>query len=286
MWGPFLSPSHVKPAHDEATILLAHQKRSSHTPLLDALCNMLPCRNGPSSQRDTDPNIWRDFALIMLHWAALQDKTTTLPRNLRTSFNATSSAQSDALWILGEHHFWGTHGAPRNLTLALAYYERLASKDNATAHGRIGFLRSNLVVCNVYGIPNSTLLSNLHYSMGTQGGDWHARNALAYRHHYGLGMPQDQRKAVTLYAALADEAYKTFQAGPPGGRTIPYNKASLDSQAILSALGDFDGFIPQENWNKRWRFSMRRFLPHLHGSFADTAAVKKSVIYISVICAG
>ena len=67
--------------------------------------------------------------------------------------NDNPSALADALWVLGEHSLWGTHGSRPDLARARACYQRLVDighdqnghsvAGNASAHARLAFLEGS-----------------------------------------------------------------------------------------------------------------------------------------------
>ncbi|SNX83941.1 related to Sel-1 homolog precursor [Melanopsichium pennsylvanicum] len=206
---------------------------------------------------------------------------------LRTAFiDVTSTNQSsvgretalaDALWVLGEHSLWGTHGSQPNLARARACYQRLADfghdqfgismAGNASAHARLAFLEGSGWESTVRGdwkpLPNefSTWSSFsspsaddvrsawkrrrelfaqlktddgqrqakavLHYTIAANAGHAPSQMALGFRYKQGIGVTPSCWNAVELYEKAAEDTYKRFQAGPPGGLTLPYTKIRI-----------------------------------------------------------
>lgn len=64
-----------------------------------------------------------------------------LKRIWRSYENASRMNHDEASFELAESAFWGIYQT-RNDTLAKLYYHKLATKGNATAHQRLGFLYS------------------------------------------------------------------------------------------------------------------------------------------------
>lgn len=135
----------------------------------------------------------------------------------------------DALWVLGEHFFWGTHGAQADLQRAQGYFESLAALGNATAHGRLGFIQSSaLTAHNATDAQIARAVS--HYTFGAHLGDRHSQLALAFRYATGLGVSPScndsyafsEAQARTAYAGSLDYYYD---------RMPTYSKVSLASLA-------------------------------------------------------
>lgn len=72
----------------------------------------------------------------------------------------------------------------------------------------------------------------LYYTFAANGDDVGAQMALAFRHWSGIGVKEDCMSALEWYEAVAEKAMAIFQAGPPGGRTLPLT---------ATRLSDFDG---------------------------------------------
>lgn len=65
------------------------------------------------------------------------------PEASAQSTSSGSKVAADALWVLAEHHLWGTHGVEPDFKKAKKCYERLsrvAQPGNATAHARLALL--------------------------------------------------------------------------------------------------------------------------------------------------
>ncbi|PWN51244.1 HCP-like protein, partial [Violaceomyces palustris] len=67
----------------------------------------------------------------------------------------------------------------------------------------------------------------LHYKAAAEAGDASAQSALGFRHLSGIGVPQSCPDALKWYEKAARQSYERFQAGPPGGLTLPYTKLRL-----------------------------------------------------------
>lgn len=189
-----------------------------------------------------------------------------------------SSALADALWVLGEHSLWGTHGSRPNPARARACYQRLADlghdrfgnsvAGNASAHARLAFLEGSGWESTIRGdwkpLPNEVSTSFpftsspsfddvraawrrrrqlfaqlktddgqrqakavLHYTIAANAGHAPSQMALGYRYKQGIGVASSCWTALDLYEKAAADTYKRFQAGPPGGLTLPYTKISI-----------------------------------------------------------
>ena len=230
MWGPFVGPIHDARApfieHMEENITNAYTNKA----LIEF---MLGSRSQYTEHQAPMPALLaiRTRAIQLLEWVAYPpDDDTSVDAMLRASFafsNETSRAQADALWILGEHYFWGTHGAAPNMTKAYQAYERLARTGNATAHSRLGYMHSSPFLAKVHGFEGSPTEAILHYTIASQKGDWHASNAMAYRLRYAIDVPENCTQSLELYDQLAQQTYKMFLDVPPFGRRLPYSKVRL-----------------------------------------------------------
>lgn len=189
-----------------------------------------------------------------------------------------SSALADALWVLGEHSLWGTHGSQPNLARARACYQRLVDlghdqfgnsvAGNASAHARLAFLEGSGWESTIRGDwkPMSNEQSTwssftssptvddvrsawkkrrelfaklksddaqrqakavLHYTIAANAGHAPSQMALGFRYKAGIGVAPSCWNALELYEKAAEDAYKRFQAGPPGGLTLPYTKIRI-----------------------------------------------------------
>ncbi|CBQ69172.1 related to Sel-1 homolog precursor [Sporisorium reilianum SRZ2] len=199
---------------------------------------------------------------------------------LQTAFKdaGDSAALADALWVLGEHSLWGTHGSQPNLARARACYQRLvdlghdqfghSAAGNASAHARLAFLEGSGWESTIRGdwkpLPNeqstwasftssptvddvrsawkkrrelfSQLKSDdaqrqakavLHYTIAANAGHAPSQMALGFRYKAGIGVAPSCWNALELYEKAAQDAYRRFQAGPPGGLTLPYTKIRI-----------------------------------------------------------
>ena len=234
MWGPFVGPIHDAPSPAMSSIVHNFTSAYSKSSLLDLVRGDMP----PPITPTPDPALQnvRAHAIRLLESVAYPDNDDNDAEHLiRASFiaNQTRTPQSDALWILGEHYLWGTHGAQPDIEKARQAYERLALMGNATAHARLGYLYSSRFMADIHGAPRSEAEALIHYTMAAQEGDWHAMNALAYRQLYGLGTSVNCTESLIWLDHLAQRAHNEFLAGPPGGRTLPYNKVRLSDRVRL-----------------------------------------------------
>lgn len=106
-------------------------------------------------QRATDTLV-RKEAITALEWIAVGSSASgsafsdaidlisgALKYNSTVSSSSKAKVQANALWVLGEHFLWGTHGARPDVARATRAYSRLAAMTgNASAHARLGFLEA------------------------------------------------------------------------------------------------------------------------------------------------
>ena len=237
MWGPFIGP--VREAPHALMHEIVHNYTSSYTK--SALVDLARANPSPDVDFHTASaslRAVRTHAIRLLEWVAYPpDDDTSVDAMLRASFafsNETSRAQADALWILGEHYFWGTHGSAPNMTKAYQAYERLSKTGNATAHSRLGYMHSSPFLAKVYGFKGSDTDAIVHLALATQEGDWLASNAMGYRLMHGIGTSANCTESLVIFDHLARRSHEVFEQGPPGGRTLPYSKVRLSDRMRLS----------------------------------------------------
>ncbi|UZJ51868.1 hypothetical protein CBS101457_001188 [Exobasidium rhododendri] len=151
-----------------------------------------------------------------------------------------SRPHADALWVLGFHSLWGTHGTTPKPARAKACFERLAALNgNATAHNKLAWLEGGAwgeEGWNLMGVIDAGIPSNeeerqakalVHYAAAARAGDTSAQNSLAFRFQAGIGVEQDCGAALYWYEKVAEDAHQRFTSGPPGGLTLPYTHLRL-----------------------------------------------------------
>lgn len=245
MWGPFVAPLADAPPPRVAAIVAAFRASRTTAALADLLAAardaLLGTPERAAPERDAAAVARRAAAVRLLEWAAFgegSDAAADVSASIDAAFRgadapAEPSHLADALWVLAEHSFWGTHGAAPNLPRAERAYTALAHRGNGTAHGRLGLLRSSEMLRAMHGTRLAPAEALVHYTLGAQERDPHAQHALAYRYAEGLGVPQDCVESMHWYDELARRAYETWASGPPGGRTQPYSKLCLSDRAQL-----------------------------------------------------
>ena len=67
----------------------------------------------------------------------------------------------------------------------------------------------------------------LHYTIAANAGHAPSQMALGFRYKAGIGVAPSCWNALELYEKAAEDTYKRFQAGPPGGLTLPYSKIRI-----------------------------------------------------------
>ena len=243
MWGPFIGPVHDVPSEHVQHILHRVHANRTRTALADLVYGSTGGDLEPAPMPPSELLVaQRKHAVRLLQWVGLVLDAQDAKSLIHASFahqqgHVASATQMDALWILGEHAMWGTHGAAPNMTLAITCFERLAAMGNATAHARLGYLHSSPLLAYMYDTTTSAPQALVHYTLGAQEGDRHARLALAYRNQYGVGVAQNCLVSLEWYDLVATRTYERFQMGPPGGRTMPYTKVRLSDLARMDAPG-------------------------------------------------
>ncbi|SPO40978.1 related to Sel-1 homolog precursor [Pseudozyma flocculosa] len=71
----------------------------------------------------------------------------------------------------------------------------------------------------------------IHYRQAAEDGDAPSQMALGFRYRAGIGAKPTCTVALKWYERAAQEAYRRFQTGPPGGLTVPYSKLRLSDLA-------------------------------------------------------
>lgn len=192
---------------------------------------------------------WRDEAAKGALVGAHSSKTyldhffaSTLASKLYN--NNISRPHADALWVLGIHSLWGTHGTTPKPARAKACFERLVGLNgNASAHNKLAWLEGgawgkegwNLMGVNEVAIgfdqEDRQAKALMHYTAAAEAGETSAQNALAYRYQAGIGVAQNCGAALYWYEKVAEDAHQRFLSGPPGGLTLPYTHLRLSDIA-------------------------------------------------------
>lgn len=243
MWGPFVSDLRDEPMPLVQTIAETYRMSEQRSVLTHWLRNqtqrVLPERivGAEKGPRDTEAvrtaKARRSWAIATLERLAFDD--VSAEALIDASFRGTnaSAVQADALWVLGEHSLWGTHGAAPNIPRAVRAFERLAALGNATAHARLGFLYGSPLLEVLFDAPVQHERSLMHYVFAAQEGVRGAQLAVGHRYDRGLGVPADCLEAIRWYDAAAQKSYNEFLDGPPGGRTLPYAKLRRSDRAAM-----------------------------------------------------
>lgn len=283
MWGPFVGQVHAPPAPRMQAIVQRHRERLTRTALLDLLQRLFGKTEAHPPEPEPHLVAKRTHAERLLEWLAFSDPLdeATMMSDAFAMKSSGQPVQDDALWILGEHYLWGTHGAVPNVTRALDCYAQLALHGNATAHARLGYLYSSAYAADMHQIPSKPDEALVHYALAAQEKDWHARSAIAHRYRNGLGVPQDCLEAMHTYDQMARDTYAIFMAGPPGGRRLPYSKIRLSDVHLARNHEEFVWWSQREkpNWSLyslRFRF-LRGMLKHQPKALTDKRALQRLV---------
>lgn len=248
MWGPFVADLFDAPNEAVQRVIDAHDAAERYAMLSSWIANvsksyvpetlLTALERKKDTKKATEAKHKRARAIAQLEWAAFEGEMS--PESvIDATFDAANATgrplnvHADALWVLGEHSLWGTHGAQPNISRAIRAFERLADTGNATAHARLGFLYNSPLLTTLYGIEPQPERSHVHYTLGAQEGERAAQLAVGYRYDRGLGVPPDCMEALAWYDAAAQQAYKTYLEGPIGGRRLPYAKLRLSDRAAL-----------------------------------------------------
>ena len=225
MWGPFVKGIEPRTVPGLKTIQDAHDTTRKQRALLYLFGKLIQraCWRSPTrtaEMLESTETQKRTLAIRLLEWVAIGSAD-------RNALEAdTTDVQRDALWILGEHSLWGTHGASPNISRAIHSFERLAASGNATAHARLGFLYSSPLMGRVYNTSTHLDRALLHYTIAAKQGERHAELALAHRYRFGHGVKKDCAKALYHYESQASKSY-SMSTAVLGGRVPSYSKWSI-----------------------------------------------------------
>lgn len=157
-----------------------------------------------------------------------------------SSRSNSSRPNADALWVLGMHSLWGTHGTTPKPARAKACFERLVGLNgNSSAHNKLAWLQGgawekegwSLMGVEDAGIDydreDRQARALMHYTAAAQAGETSAQNTLAYRYHAGIGVAQSCGASLHWYEKVAQDAHQRFISGPAGGLALPYTHLRL-----------------------------------------------------------
>ncbi|KAH8926050.1 HCP-like protein [Atractiella rhizophila] len=131
---------------------------------------------------------------------------------------------------LGELHFvMGSFTTSSTPSKAYSVFKRIADETGEpAAQYYIGFLQSSgLITPNAdkgFGDQGTAML---YYTFGALGGDFPSELTMGYRHWAGIGTKSSCLDALPFYRSAAQKSMKSFNNGPPGGRTLPPSKTRL-----------------------------------------------------------
>ncbi|KAG4305435.1 hypothetical protein PORY_000991 [Pneumocystis oryctolagi] len=132
---------------------------------------------------------------------------------------AAELGNNDALYLLGDMHFYGNYSHPLNMYKAFLFYKELADRTgNATAQLNLGLFYSVGIVNEV---PRDQAKALLYFVFSASQGNIRAEMILGYRYYLGIGAPQSCQIAAEYYKRVADKVMNYFDSGPPGGITLP-----------------------------------------------------------------
>ncbi|PVF93989.1 HCP-like protein [Serendipita vermifera] len=150
-------------------------------------------------------------------------------RALQLLEEASEAGHLEALYRLGMTSLFPPPGGVMNATKAYLAFEHHAQiTGNSTSQSILGFIHSS----GLQGaVPVDQAKALLYYTFAALGGDQNAEMALGYRYWSGIGVTEDCMQALEWYESAADKAMAQFQAGPPGGRTLPPTPLKLTDLA-------------------------------------------------------
>ncbi|KAG5439573.1 hypothetical protein PCANB_002149 [Pneumocystis canis] len=132
---------------------------------------------------------------------------------------AAELGHNDALYLLGDMHFYGNFSHPLDLYKAFLFYKELADRTgNATAQLNLGLFYAAGLVDEV---PRNQAKALLYFMFSASQGNIRAEMIIGYRYFLGIGAPQSCRIAAEYYKKVADKVMSHFDSGPPGGITLP-----------------------------------------------------------------
>ncbi|CCV00402.1 unnamed protein product [Malassezia sympodialis ATCC 42132] len=267
MWGPFVGQVHAPLAPRMQAIVQRHRKRLSRTALLNLLQRLVGTTEAPPVEPEPHLLAKRAHAERLLEWLAFSEPLdeATMVSDAFAMKSSGQPAQDDALWILGEHYFWGTHGVTPNATRALDCFERLSLHGNATAHARLGYLYSSAYAADMHQIPPRPDEALVHYAFAAQEKDWHARSVMAHRYRRGLGVPQDCLEAMHTYDQMARET-----------QMLKYQPRALtDKKALQRLMETYEDYALEDEPHKRYILARS----HYFGSIVSDHDVLGAIPY-------
>ncbi|KTW32279.1 uncharacterized protein T551_00370 [Pneumocystis jirovecii RU7] len=132
---------------------------------------------------------------------------------------AAELGNNDALYLLGDMHFYGNFSHPLNMYKAFLFYKELAERTgNATAQLNLGLFYAVGIVDEV---PRDQAKALLYFVFSASQGNIRAEMILGYRYYLGIGAPQSCQTAAEYYKKVADKLMDYYDSGPPGGITLP-----------------------------------------------------------------
>ncbi|BEI90946.1 uncharacterized protein CcaverHIS019_0310160 [Cutaneotrichosporon cavernicola] len=132
-----------------------------------------------------------------------------------------------------------SRGIKQDLPAAYDLYKRyLDLTSDSHAQFIVGFFHAT----GVGGVKRDQGLATLYYTFAALQGHKPAQMAMGYRYWAGIGVKEDCVIALDFYERAGEKAYNTYEAGPPGGETLP-----LSPSRISDRLGGVFG--PHATWS-------------------------------------
>lgn len=123
----------------------------------------------------------------------------------------TAAAENDqmAMITLADIYTFGNYSVTVDYPKALQYYHKaVENTGNGHAYFMLGFMYSTGMFGEIDADDSKAIM---YYQFGMENGDLNSIMALAYRHYYGIGTPENCELAMHYYSRLAHFGYDMIQ---------------------------------------------------------------------------
>lgn len=134
----------------------------------------------------------------------------------------------EALALRAEVMMFPPRGITQNLTEAYLDYEDYL--DGYTSDPKAQFMLGFFHATGLGGAPRDQGKALLYYTFSALQGYKAAQIAMGYRYWSGIGVKEDCDRALDYYEMAARNAYASFEAGPPGGKTLLLSPSRLSDR--------------------------------------------------------